>query len=119
RRLAFDRRVRLVRSPEELLHATVAALEAIQRRLQADTPEAQLLWDTRIRRPKTEEEASDYLRQRLNDLIGGRGATANREVQVRRVQPTGIPERTDLRIDAPAADPRTGEAPILTIVGEV
>src|SRR6185437_395098 len=48
RRLAFDRRVRLVRSPEELLHATVAALEAIQRRLQADTPEAQLLWDTRI-----------------------------------------------------------------------
>ena len=104
RRLAADRRVRLVRSPEELLRTIVAALEVVQKRLQADTPEAQFL-DTRVRRPKTEEEASDYLRQRLHDLIGGRGAMANREVQVRRPQPTGIPERTDLRVDAPASTP--------------
>jgi hypothetical protein len=119
RRLAADHQARLVRSAEELLRATVAALHAIQRRLQGDTPEAQLLWDTRVRRPKTEEEASDYLRQMLNDQIGHRGAIVNREVQVRRVRPTGIPERADLRVDAPAADLRTGEAPVLTIVGEV
>jgi hypothetical protein len=119
KRLAADHHTRLVRSADELLRAAVAALDAVQRRLQADTPEAQLLWDTRVRRPKTEEEASDYLRQRLNDLLGGRGAMVNREVQVRRINPSGIPERTDLRIDAAAADPQTGEAPILTIVGEV
>jgi len=119
RRLAADHRTRLVRSAEELLRVTADALDAVQRRLQADTPEAQLLWDTRVRRPKTEEEASDYLRQRVNDLIGGRGIMVNREVQVRRVKPSGIPERTDLRVDATAADPRTGEAPVLTIVGEV
>ena len=84
-----------------------------------DGPEAHLLWDTRIRRPKAEDEASNYLRQRLNDIIGGRGAMANREVQARPVNPTGIPERTDLRIDATASDPRAGGPPVLTIVGEV
>jgi hypothetical protein len=44
---------------------------------------------------------------------------SRKQRQVRRIQPTGIPERTDLRIDAPASDPRTGEPPILTVVGEV
>jgi hypothetical protein len=119
RRLAADRRARLVRSAEELLRVTVKGLDAIQQRLQGDTPEAHLLWDTRVRRPKTEEEASDYLQQRLNDLIGPRGAVVNREVQVRRNRPAGIPERTDLRIDATAADPGTAEAPVITVVGEV
>lgn len=117
--LAADHRTRLVRSATDLLQTTVIALETIQRRLQADTPEAQLLWDTRIRRPKTEDEASDYLRQRLNDLLGGHGVVVNREVQVRRIRPAGIPERTDLRIDAAADFPYADEAPVLTIVGEV
>jgi hypothetical protein len=119
KRLAADHHTRLVRSAEELLGATVTALDAVQSRLQGDTPEAQLLWDSRIRRPKTEEEASDYLRQRLNDLLKERGVIVNREVQVRRIRPSGIPERTDLRVDATADDPRTGESPVLTIVGEV
>src|SRR2546430_6913748 len=56
------------RSAEELLRATVAALHAIQRRLQGDTPEAQLLWDTRVRRPKTErsEEHTSELQSQSN-----------------------------------------------------
>lgn len=118
RRLAADRRARLVRSAADLLQLAVEALEVIQLRLQGDTPEAQLLWDTRIRRPKAENEISDYLWQRLTDQLRGRGVVVGREVQVRRTHPAGIPERTDLRIEATAARSEAGEAAV-TVVGEV
>ncbi len=104
RRLAADRSARLVTSEAELAYVIEAALGTVQRRLQGDTPEAPQLWDTVVFRPKEEDALSDYLRNRLEDLIGGRGVVANREVQIRRSHIHGIGERVDLRVDAVAAD---------------
>jgi hypothetical protein len=118
--LTSDRRTRLVRSANELLDAVHEALATIQDRLHGDTPESHLLWDTRSMRPKSEDEVSDYLHNRIKDLLQTGGAIVNREVQVRRNQPSGIGERTDLRVDAVAAHPaRDGVPPILTVVAEV
>lgn len=110
---------RLVRTIRDLVDISIDALEDIQRRLQSDTPEAPLLWDTISNRPKSEDEASDYLRARMNDYFSRRGIFVNREVQARRLRPSGIGERTDLRIDATsdANSPSNGET--LSLVGEV
>lgn len=104
RRIAADRSARLVTSEGDLSVVIEAALTTIQHRLQGDTPEAPQLWDTVVRRPKEEDALSDYLCNRLNDLIGGRGVVANREVQIRRNHTSGIGERVDLQVDAIAAD---------------
>jgi hypothetical protein len=64
-----------------------------------------LLWDTHSRRPKSEDEISDHLRNRLAELTGGNRLVVNREVQVRRNRTSGIPERDDLQIDAATARP--------------
>lgn len=117
RRLAVDRSARLVRSPTELCDIIEAALAYVQRRLQGDTPEAPQMWDTAARRPKEEDALSDYLQNRLTDLIGGRGVVANREVQIRRTAPRGIGERLDLRIDAVSAD--AGRYRTITVPVEV
>ncbi len=120
RRLAGHADRRLVRSSEELLDLTTHALDLIQQRLQGQTPEAHLLWDTTSRRPKLENELSNYLRHRLADLLGGQAVTVNREVEVRPTHPTGIGERTDLQVIATAGGP-AGHEPLhaVTIVGEV
>jgi hypothetical protein len=77
-----------------------------------------LLWDTHSRRPKSEEEISDYLKIELESQLLESGVVVNREVQVRRIKPTGLPERTDLRIEAL---PRQEDQPAgpLKIPGEV
>lgn len=98
--LARSRRTRVVRSDADLLAATLGALDEIQARLQADTPSAYLLWDTHAKRPKSEEEISDYLAIELEQRLNARGVVVNREVQVRRSKPSGLAERTDLRIEA-------------------
>lgn len=101
RLLAENNRRRLVRTERELLDAVIAAFSNIQQRLVGETPESHLLWNTTPqRRPKSEDEISDYLRNRLTDELASRHAIVNREVQVRRNAPSGIGERTDLRIDA-------------------
>jgi len=99
RQLAENNRTRLVRTEKELLDATIAALDVIQRRLIGETPESHLLWDTKARQPKAEDEISDYLKNRLTDELNHRRVVINREAQVRRNTPTGIGERADLRID--------------------
>ncbi len=119
--LAQVRQSRLIRSEADLFAATLDALGAIQRVLQGDTPSSPLLWDTFARRPKSEDEISDYLRTELTNRLGGRGAIVNREVQVRRQPTAGMGERTDIRIDG---NPRTTselfvESDQLTIAVEV
>lgn len=118
--LAQSRRARVVRSDADLLAATLVALDEIQAQLQADTPSAYLLWDTHAKRPKSEEEISDYLAIELEHRLNARGVVVNREVQVRRSKPSGLPERTDLRIEAlrPAREPARTPA-TLRIPGEV
>lgn len=115
RLLAENSRRRLVRTEKELLDAVTAALATIQRRLVGETPESHLLWNTTPqRRPKSEDEISDYLRNRWTDELAPHHAIVNREVQVRRNAPSGIGERTDLRIEAITPD---GDA--ITVVIEV
>ncbi|KZF13364.1 hypothetical protein A2J03_15455 [Rhodococcus sp. EPR-157] len=119
--LVRDRRSRLIRSEADLHAATLDALKAIQRTLQGDTPSSPLLWDTFSRRPKSEDEISDYLRTELTNRLGHRGVIINREVQIRRQPTAGMGERTDLRIDA---NPLTTsqsfvESDQLTIAAEV
>ncbi|MFE7223516.1 NACHT domain-containing protein [Nocardioides sp. NPDC057577] len=117
--LTASQSVRLVRTDADLQNAALLALEGIQARLQGDTPSAPLLWDTHAARPKTEEEISDYLAIELNDRLGHAGAVVNREVQVRRIRPSGLPERTDLRFEAIPTDvAREGTASV-KIPGEV
>jgi hypothetical protein len=117
-RLAADSRARVIRSTSQLLDETVLAFHKIQDRLQGDTPDAPLLWDTYARRPKSEDEISDYLRNQLNTLLGDRAVIVNREVQIR-PSTRGVGERSDLRIDAVTALPGAGPSPVLTVVGEV
>jgi hypothetical protein len=112
--ISADRR--LVATTADLLDVVLDALTAIQTRLAGETPESHLLWDTRQGRPKPEEEISDYLRNRLHDLLVDRRVVVSREVQVRRMG-RGIGERTDLRIDAVHTD--TATVTPLTVVVEV
>lgn len=93
----------LVRTERDLRDAVLEVFETIQHRLICETPESHLLWNTDARNPqspKTEDEISDYLRNELKKQMGGLQVVINREVQVRRLRPSGLPERTDLRIDA-------------------
>lgn len=116
-RLASSGESRLIRSEADLFAACVEALGKVQDRLQGDTPSSPLLWDTHSERPKSEDEVSDYLRTELQSVLLGRGAVVNREVQVRRVRPSGLGERTDIRIDAVATTGATASE-LITIVGE-
>ncbi len=115
--LVADADRRVVNTTAELLDVVLDALTTIQTRLTGETPESQLLWDTRSRRPKTEDEISDYLRNRLDDLLVARHVIISREVQVRR-SGRGIGERTDLRVDA-VAENTTAAPSVLTVVIEV
>ena len=55
-------------------------------------------------RPKNEEEISDYISNRLRDRLTERHVVVNREVEVRRSQPTGFGERTDVQVQAVSLD---------------
>ncbi len=118
-RLASSHTSRIVRTDADLQEAALLALTAIQSRLQGDTPSAPLLWDTYAGRPKTEEEISDYLAIELSDSLSGAGAVVNREVQVRRIKPSGLPERTDLRFEAIPTDAETQGTARVKVPGEV
>lgn len=117
--LAIHPARRIVRTDNDLLAASVEALTEIQTALQSDSPTAPLLWDTAVRQPKTEEQISDYLQHELSRRLNDRNVIVNREVQVRRSNPSaGIPERTDLRIEA--IDTTSGKPSVhLVIAGEV
>ncbi|TFD47151.1 hypothetical protein E3T33_03760 [Cryobacterium sp. TMT1-2-1] len=109
----------LVRSARDLMDLSLSVLGLVQARIQGDTPDSPLLWDTASQQPKSEDEVSDYLRNRMNDFFASRGAVVNREVQARRIRPSGIGERVDLRIDAFSEGATSAERPVLTLVGEV
>jgi hypothetical protein len=109
--LARRERTALVSTNDDLQRVVVAALVDIQTELTGPNPRSQLLWDTRVMMPKSEDEVSDYLCQRLGDMLGENRLVVNREVQVRRNYPSGIPERTDMQIDAASGKP----GPLATI----
>lgn len=111
--LALDDRRTFVRNERDLWLQTQVALAAIAGRLQTDTPIAHLLWDTHSRRPKTEDEISDFLLHELRERMAAAGVTVNREVPSRRGSPSGLAKRPDLRIEALAASAPEGTAPMV------
>ncbi|MGW6172132.1 hypothetical protein ACWF5H_01445 [Arthrobacter sp. NPDC055138] len=117
RQLGRSPRARLVNSREQLAALVQETLIPVQDLLTGETPESHLLWDTRVMRPKSEDEISDYLMHRLRNRLEGEGVIINREVQVRRSRPSGIPERTDLRIEA--FDNAQSQASLFRVVVEV
>ncbi|WP_146115236.1 hypothetical protein [Microbacterium sp. MYb66] len=111
--LALDDRRTFVRNERDLWLQTQAALAGIASRLQADTPIAHLLWDTHSRRPKTEDEISDFLLHELRERLAAAGVTVNREVPTRRSSPSGLAMRPDLRIEALAVSAPEGTMPMV------
>ncbi|MFC9773402.1 MULTISPECIES: hypothetical protein [unclassified Pseudarthrobacter] len=110
--LGQDKHSRMARSDQELSNIVREALVDIQERIVGNTPESHLLWETRVMRPKSEDEVSDYLLNRLRDRLETKSVVVNREVQVRRNSSSGIPERTDLLIEAFRAQ----DSPIRVVV---
>lgn len=109
--LARRERSALVNTEADLQTVVVNAFDEIQLELTGANPQSHLLWDTHSRRPKSEDEISDHLRNRLSQLTAENGLVVNREVQVRRNRTSGIPERADLQVEA-----ATGKAgPFATI----
>ncbi|MBY6438005.1 hypothetical protein HQ602_16620 [Rhodococcus kroppenstedtii] len=117
-RLALDHRASAVTTEAALCAVVLRALVSIQERLQGDTPSAPLLWDTHARRPKPEDQVSDYLRTELQNHLSGHGGVVNREVQVRTRPGASLGERTDIRIDA-MPTVAGGAYEHLTVVAEV
>ncbi len=118
-RLAENQDRILVHDESDLSDAVVQALAAVQNRLTGANPESHLLWDTHSKRPKSEEELSDYIARQLRDFLRKRGIVVNREVQVRRSQPSGIGERTDIQIDAVSTSVATGQLRCVSLPIEV
>lgn len=65
--LIAEAEARLVSTAAQLRDVVLDAIAAIQTRLTGETPESHLLWDTRVGRPKQEDDISDYLLHRLRD----------------------------------------------------
>lgn len=111
--LAIDDQRTFVRNERDLWLQTQVALAGIAGRLQTDTPIAHLLWDTHSRRPKTEDEISDFLLHELRERLAAAGVTVNREVPSRRGSPSGLARRPDLRIEALAVSAPEGTTPMV------
>jgi hypothetical protein len=102
---------RVLRNDDDLLDVVLEALDQAQEVLQAATPLATLLWNHIAKcvprasstcRPKTEDEISDFLDYMISSAVSG--AVVNREVQVARMQTSGVGQRADLLIQAQAAN---------------
>lgn len=113
RELAEHEGSRLIRDSAHL-HAVVDdALRMIATELQSGTPSVRWLWDERVMQPKHEPAISDYLKNRLGDLLRARSVVIGREVQVRHVRPTGLGDSVDLRIDAVRPDDADDAATVI------
>jgi hypothetical protein len=115
--LAQNEMTTLVNTERDLQAVVKNALTIVQRELTGANPQSHLLWDTHSKRPKSEDEISDHIRNRLAELTGGNKLVVNREVQVRRNQPSGMPERADLQVDA--ATGRAGPFATISLPVEV
>lgn len=118
--LASNKEKRLVRSGEELLDVIIDALNRIGKRLHGATPEVRSLWNDLGNgkfTPWNENEFSNYIKQRLDDEIRGRGFITNREVELQPTLGSEIGERTDIHVDAVLPDNNKYEK--ITVIIEV
>jgi hypothetical protein len=116
--LAADASRRWVTSDAELREVLVASLVRANEALQSATPAAADLWDTSARRPKQENELSDWLKRHLDNDLRGRGVMVGREVQIRPGPRGKMGEAGDLVVEAPAGE-RVEGADIVGVTIEV
>jgi hypothetical protein len=88
---------RLINSERHLCAVVVEALASIQQQLISHNPASHDLWDSHARRPKSEDEISDWLARHLGHELRDTVTVVDREVQVRRTG-RGIGERTDILV---------------------
>lgn len=118
RQLLSDPTRRQVRSETELADVLVDSLRRLEEKLQGETPSAFDLWNTSpLRRPKTENELSNYITRHLRDDLKERGVILAREVEIRPSASPGSGERTDMHVDV-SVD-RQGGAQTVTVIIEV
>ncbi|MDQ6615159.1 MAG: hypothetical protein M3083_10510 [Actinomycetota bacterium] len=88
---------RLIDSERHLSAVVVEALTSIQEQLTGDNPASHDLWDTHARRPKTEDEISDWFTRHLEHELSDTLTLVDRDVQIRRTG-HGIGQRTDILV---------------------
>lgn len=103
-RMGADANRRWVTSDGELREVVGESLKRADEALQAPTPAATDLWDTTAKRPKSENELSDWLKRWLDADLRGRGVVVGREVQVRPGPGGKMGESTDLLVEAIAGE---------------
>jgi hypothetical protein len=116
--LAADASRRWVTTDAELREVLVASLLRANEALQSATPAAVDLWDTSARRPKQENELSDWLKRWLDNDLRGRGIVVGREVQIRPGPRGKMGESGDLVVEAPAGE-RVEGSDIVSVTIEV
>jgi hypothetical protein len=103
RRVLADSSRRLVGSERDLLAVLRESLQRLQQQLRGETPTVRFLWNMidPVLRPKGEEDLSDFMTAHFRSDIGTHGLVVNREVQIRRSNPDGVPgQRTDIHVSA-------------------
>lgn len=81
--LADDASRRHVRSPNDLRRVLLSSLKRAQTKLGGTKSTAQLLWDTRSGRPKSEREVAHWVEEHLREDLIGRGVIVDREVELK------------------------------------
>jgi hypothetical protein len=116
--MAADKTRRWVTDEAELRAALEASLLRAGEQLQGATPAAADLWNSGTKRPKLENELSDWLKRHLDQDLRGRGVMVGREVQIRPGPGGKMGESGDLVVEAVAGE-RVEGAPVVTVTIEV
>jgi hypothetical protein len=101
-RIIKDSTSKLIMNGTHLLNVIKDSLVRLEQTLQGETPASRDLWDevtANKYRPLDENEFSDYIKRHFDNDVKDRGIIANREVEIRRGEGTGVGERTDIHID--------------------
>lgn len=118
---------RIIQNENQLLEVVMEALEIIEASLHGHTPEITSLWDQDRSKgsskspkyyPKDENSYSDFVKNRLDDLLRKKGVIHNREVEIRRPG-IGQGERVDIHVDAVTFDEYRQEYDRIKLIIEV
>ena len=112
-------RRRFVQGGNQLLDVLMESLGRFQLKLQGETPTVVNLWNDDPYRPKSENVLSDRIKNHFDDDLREMGIVVNREVEIKRLKPTGIGDRTDIHVDAVEKGAEGANDDILTVVIEV
>jgi len=118
---------RIIQNEQQLLEVVMEALETIEAILHKHTPDVNLLWDRDRSKeskksqkfyPIDENSYSDYIKNRLEELLQKKGVILNREVEIRNPG-KGQGERVDIHVDAVTYDEYSQEFDRIKLIIEV